>query len=79
MRTVEISCKEVWRELSNYLDNAVDAELRLRMEEHFKDCEHCSAILDGTRNVIQLVGDGMIFDLPRGFSERLKTRLKEKA
>jgi hypothetical protein len=79
MRTVEISCKEVWRELSNYLDNAVDPELRLRMEEHFKDCEHCSAILDGTRNVIQLVGDGTVFDLPRGFSERLKARLEEEA
>ncbi|HKT52334.1 MAG TPA: anti-sigma factor [Candidatus Angelobacter sp.] len=76
MATIEISCLHVWREVSNYIDGEVDAELRRRMEEHFKGCEHCSAILDGTRNVVRLVGDGRAFDLPSGFSERLKQRLQ---
>jgi hypothetical protein len=75
--TIEINCLHVWRELSNYIDDAVDEELRLRMEQHFKGCEYCSAVLDGTRNVIQLVGDGRVFDVPQGFSERLKLRLAE--
>ena len=75
MPEVEISCLEVWREISNYIDAEIDPELRRRMEEHFKVCEHCSAILDGTRNVVRLVGDGRVFDLPVGFSERLKKRL----
>jgi len=78
LNVVEISCVEVWRELSNYIDGAIDPELRLRMEEHFKGCEHCTAILDGTRNVVRLVGDGRAFDLPAGFSERLKRRLQDK-
>lgn len=78
MSVVEISCVEVWRELSNYIDGAVDPELRRRMEEHFKGCEHCAAVLDGTRNVIRLVGDGHAFELPAGFSDRLKKRLQEK-
>jgi len=78
LNVVEISCVEVWRELSNYIDGAIDPELRLRMEEHFKGCEHCTAILDGTRNVIRLVGDGRAFELPAGFSDRLKKRLQEK-
>jgi anti-sigma factor RsiW len=76
LATIEISCLHVWREVSNYIDGEVDAELRRRMEEHFKGCEHCSAILDGTRNVVRLVGDGRAFDLPSGFSERLKQRLQ---
>ena len=75
--TIEISCREVWRELSNYVDGTIDPELYRRMEEHFKDCEHCSAILDGTRNVVQLVGDGRAFDLPNGFSERMKKKIEE--
>jgi hypothetical protein len=75
--TVEINCREVWRELSNFIDGVVDPELRHRMEEHFKGCEHCSAILDGTRNVIQLVGDGRVFDVPNGFSERLKKKIED--
>lgn len=75
MTTIEISCREVWHELSNYVEDAIDPELRRRMEAHFKTCAHCKAVLDGTRNVIQLVCDDQIFDLPAGFSERLKKRI----
>jgi putative zinc finger protein len=78
LATIEISCIHVWREISNYIDGEIDPELRRRMEEHFKGCEHCSAILDGARNVVRLMGDGRTFDLPAGFSERLKKRLEEK-
>ena len=76
MSAIEISCVEVWRELSNYIDGAVDPELRQRMEDHFKTCEHCTAVLDGTRNVVRLVGDSRAFDLPAGFSDRLRKRLE---
>jgi anti-sigma factor RsiW len=75
---VQISCVEVWHEVSNYIDDTIDPGLRRRMEQHFKDCEHCAAVLDGTRNVIRLVGDGCVFDLPAGFSERLEAVLARK-
>ena len=78
MNTVEISCVEVWRELSNYIDEAVEPALRQRMEAHFNTCKHCAAVLDGTRNVIRLVGDGRVFDMPAGFGERLKASLARK-
>ncbi|HXE89635.1 MAG TPA: MEDS domain-containing protein [Terriglobales bacterium] len=76
---VEIGCEEVWRQISNYVENDLDPALRLRMEEHFKACKRCSAVLDGARNLVQLVGDGKAFDLPAGFSERLRARLQEHA
>lgn len=75
---IEISCVEVWREISNYVDGDIDPVLRERIAEHLKTCEHCSAVVDGTRDVIRLVGDSKTFELPRGFSERLQRRLKEK-
>ncbi len=77
MPIIEISCYHVWREISNYIEGEIDPELRRRMEEHFKGCEHCAAVLDGTRNVLRLVGDGRTFELPNGFSDRLKQRLKK--
>ena len=77
MSVIEISCVHVWREISNYIDGDLDPGLRERMEAHFKTCAHCSAILDGTKNVIGLVADGKAFDLPKGFSERLKQRLDQ--
>jgi Putative zinc-finger len=77
MPTIEISCVEVWREISNYLDNEISAELRERMEAHFKGCAHCTAVLDGTRNVVKLVGDGKAFQIPDGFSKRLYTKVQK--
>jgi anti-sigma factor (TIGR02949 family) len=76
---IEISCVEVWREISNYLDGEISAELRDRMQAHFEACEHCSAVLDGTRNVVQLVGDGRVFPTPEGFSRRLYQKIRSRA
>ena len=72
-----ISCQEVWREISNYLEGEVDASLRAAMEEHIRGCKHCTAVLDGTRNVVQLYGDERMFEVPLGFSHRLRRRLEE--
>jgi len=74
---IEIDCLEVWRQVSNYLDNEVDPDLRIVMASHFKDCAHCSAILDGTRNVVKLVGDGKAFEIPAGVSRRLYAKLDD--
>ena len=78
MATIEISCVEIWRELSNYIDDDAEPALRQRMDEHFKTCNHCVAVLDGTRNVVRLVGNGQVFDLPAGFGDRLKETLARK-
>ena len=72
-----VSCEEVWREISNYLEGEVDANLRAAMEEHFGGCKHCTAVLDGTRNVIRLYGDERMVEVPLGFSRRLQRRLEE--
>ena len=77
MPELKINCLDVVREISNFVDGDIDAELRRRIEAHFEGCAHCSAILDGTRNVLRLVGDGTVFELPAGFSERLKARLEQ--
>jgi hypothetical protein len=77
MATIEISCVEVWREISNYLDEEISLEMRERMEAHFKACAHCTAILVGTRNVVELVGDGRVFQVPDGFSKRLYKKLQK--
>ncbi len=76
MEVIEISCIEVWREVSNFVDGEVDAELRARMEAHFKGCAHCTAILDGMKNVVKLVGDGVEYEMPAGFSSRLQSKIK---
>jgi hypothetical protein len=71
-----ISCEEVWREISNYLDDEVGPELRAAMEEHIRGCKRCTAVLEGTRNVVRLFGDERMLEAPLGFGQRLHRRLE---
>ena len=73
---MEINCEHVWREVSNYLDGEVEPGLRAAVEEHVRGCKHCGAVLDGTRNVVQLVGDERVLEIPVGFEQRLRQRLE---
>ena len=74
-RPIELDCIEVWRHISDYIDEMVDADLRTAMAHHFKGCAHCSAILDGSQNLVKLVGDGKVFELPGPASKRLYSKL----
>lgn len=71
-----VKCEEVWREVSNYLDGEVSPELRAAIEDHVRGCKHCTAVVDGTRNVIQLYADERMVEVPLGFSRRLHQRLE---
>jgi hypothetical protein len=51
--------------------------MRAELEKHLSQCKHCTALVDGVHNVVVLVADGRTFQLPAGFSERLKARLKK--
>ncbi|HLV85609.1 MAG TPA: zf-HC2 domain-containing protein [Candidatus Sulfotelmatobacter sp.] len=70
-----VSCEQVWREISNYLENDVEAGLRKEMDEHLQTCQRCKSLLEGTRNVIHLYGDERMIELPSGFGRRLERRL----
>ncbi len=75
---IEISCVEVWREISDYIDGDVSPDLRARIEAHFKNCKHCTAVCEGTRNIVRLIGDGEVFDVPARFSQRLYSKLPKR-
>jgi hypothetical protein len=72
-----ISCREVIQEISNYIEDDLEEGLRERITEHLKGCHHCTAVLDGARNVIRLVCDERTFTLPAGFSQRLYKKLNQ--
>jgi predicted anti-sigma-YlaC factor YlaD len=72
---VELDCGEVRRELGNYTEGDLTAELRSRIEKHLRSCRHCTAVYYGVHNVVQLIGDGRVITVPKGFSQRLRKRL----
>ncbi len=75
MGKMKIDCKHVWQHISAYIDGDVDAVLRAEIDRHLETCEICSAVLDSTRNVVVLMADDRVFELPAGFSDRLHARL----
>lgn len=71
-----LNCKEVWRAISDYIDDDIDAGLKEELEEHLATCRHCAALVDSLHNVLVLVADERTFTLPVGFSRRLHDRLR---
>ncbi len=73
-----ITCEEVWRDISDYVDDELDPKQRTALEEHFAECRHCAAVLEGTCNVIRLYRDERALAPPKGFHDRLHERLDQR-
>jgi predicted anti-sigma-YlaC factor YlaD len=71
IQAAEIDCYEARRELVDYMESDLAADLRDQIDQHLLSCEQCTAIYDGARNVVQLIGNENAFELPPGFSRRL--------
>ena len=70
-----LNCRHVWDRISEYIDGTLDPQVRADVERHLATCEICSAVLDSTRNIIILMADDRVFELPVNFSQRLHARL----
>jgi anti-sigma factor RsiW len=75
--TMGIRCEEVWRNISDYIDEDLDPVQQAALDQHFAECRHCTAVLEGTRNVIGLYRDERVLAPSDGFHERLYQRLGE--
>jgi Putative zinc-finger len=73
-----ITCEEVWRDISDYVDDDLEPKQRTSLEEHFTECRHCAAVLEGTCNVIRLYRDERVLAPPKGFHNRLQARLNHR-
>jgi hypothetical protein len=74
-KIIEVDCYQVRRELVNWMEGDLTAELRAQVNLHLQNCQHCTAVYDGARNVIRLLSDEKSIELPPGFSNRLYQRL----
>ncbi|MBZ5719191.1 MAG: zf-HC2 domain-containing protein [Acidobacteriia bacterium] len=72
---VAVNCEQVWQEISNYIDGEIDPNLRAALEDHVGGCQRCTAVLQGTRNLVRLYSDERLFQVPLGYSWRLQRRI----
>jgi len=73
-----LTCKDFLSELSDYLDETIDAELRSKLERHITECPNCWVIADTTRKTIQIYKGMEPYPIPAEVESRLMKALEAK-
>ena len=73
-----LTCKDFLSELSEYLDENLDAELRAKLERHMSECPNCWVIADTTRKTIQIYQGIDPLPIPADVEKRLMRALEKK-
>jgi anti-sigma factor RsiW len=73
-----LTCKDFLHELSDYLDESADAELRSKIEGHIAECPNCWVIADTTKKTIQIYKGMDPYPIPRDVESRLMKALEKK-
>lgn len=55
-RLQDLRCSELVELVTEYLDDAVDSELRARIDDHLRLCEGCRNYLDEMRSTVAALG-----------------------
>jgi len=73
-----LTCKDFLRELSDYLDENLEAEIRSKIEAHIAECPNCWVIADTTRKTIKIYKGMEPHPLPSDVEGRLMQALERK-
>ncbi len=73
-----LTCKQFLEELSDYLDEKTDPELRQKLEQHISDCPNCWVICDTTKKTIQVYKGMDPVPLAPEIHDRLMAALEQK-
>lgn len=73
-----LTCKDFLRELSDFLDENLDAEIRANLEQHITECPNCWVIADTTRKTIKIYKGMEPYPIPSDVEERLMHALERK-
>ncbi len=73
-----LTCKEFLSELSDFLDEAIDAEIKAKLERHVTECPNCWVICDTTKKTIQVYKGMEPYAIPESVHTRLVLALERK-
>ena len=73
-----LTCKDFLNELSEYLDESIDAETRAKLDRHISECPNCWVIADTTRKTIQIYKGMDPYPIPPDVETRLMKALEKK-
>lgn len=72
------TCRDFLREISEFLDDSLDARTREELEQHVNECPNCFVVLDTTKKTIQVFKGMQPMDVPETVQVRLMRALEQK-
>jgi len=73
-----LNCKGVIREISNFIDGALESAEKHELERHLEHCEDCKIVVDQTKLTIAVFCDSEPVELPTDVRSRLHEALRRK-
>jgi anti-sigma factor RsiW len=73
-----LTCKDFLHELSDFLDESANTELRSELEAHIAECPNCWVIADTTKKTIQIYRGMEPYPIPHEVESRLMKALERK-
>jgi anti-sigma factor RsiW len=73
-----LTCKDFLTELSDYLDENTDKEVRAKLEAHMAECPNCWVIADTTKKTVRIYKGMDPYPIPRDVEARLMKALERK-
>jgi anti-sigma factor RsiW len=73
-----LTCKEFLSELSDFLDEQTDAEIKAKLESHIAECPNCFVICDTTKKTISVYKGMKSCTIPEDVHKRLMAAVERK-
>ncbi len=73
-----LTCKEFLQELSEYLDDTVDADFKQKLQKHVSECPNCWVVFDTTKKTLQVYKGMEPQEIPDEIRGRLMNALRRK-
>ncbi len=70
-----MKCSDFLKELTDYLDNAMDARTKAELEEHLQWCHNCYVVCNTTKSTIEIYRDSKLYELPDELRSRIHSAI----
>ncbi len=73
-----MNCKNLIREISDYIDGDLELSVKQELEQHLEHCGECKMVVDQTRLTVEVFCDSKPVELPGDVKSRLHDALRRK-
>jgi anti-sigma factor RsiW len=73
-----LTCKEFLADLTDFLDEKTDMEIRAKLERHIAECPNCWVICDTTKKTISVYKGMKSCTIPEDVHSRLMAAMERK-